>query len=432
MKELFYILLSIPVFFLYFNFPINYFRIKKSFITYQVSYYDCILINIVINLNLLLILSFFSINFKHIFIAQCLFSLFFIALYFKDYFFFLKKNYIYLLFIFLFLFFLFIKIAANPSLTWDGLHWFYKTQTFYQGGSIQNLNTLPMNYYPHLGTYLWAFFWKNAFIEVEYFGRFFYIFFYVLTIASAVNFLSKNFTDLEKIMFFFLIIILTLDFFLLGGYQDYLLFCLFYFYSRFFLFYKNDAEKKLSIFFLLFFSIQILLWTKQEGFFYSIFLFIIYFIHSKDIFSRKILSLIIIFVLFSLFYFIKVKFYGGIKFNHEIIHADLINLLNIDILIHKLFFITKYFFISFFKYPLWILIIISAYFLFNKKFLKDNIYFVSFALLSFALVYAIYLQTSMNIEWLIPVTLSRILFAFSGFYLLIVVYFLNSLKKNSI
>ena len=317
MKEIFYIILSIPIFFLYFSFPVNSFNAKNIISNYNFSYYDTILFNVIINLNLLLFCSFFKIHFHIIFAFQIFFSLFFFIFYLKDYLIFFKKNFIFLFLLIVFLLVYFIKIAANPSLTWDGLHWFYKAQTFYQDGSLKDLNSLPFSYYPHLGTYIWAFFWKNSFIDAEYFGRFFYIFFYMLTIASAVHCLNKNYSLLNKILVFIFIAVITSDFYLFGGYQEYLIFCLFYIFSRFFLFYKESNGSNLFTYLILIITTNLFLWVKQEGFFYFFILSFIFLFHSKFKINKNLFTVCLFGFFFFNLLFNKIKNFWRDQFQYK-------------------------------------------------------------------------------------------------------------------
>ena len=429
MIEIFYVILSIPIFFLYFSFPINCFNVKKIIPNFNISYYDTVLFNIIINLNLLLFFSFFAINLHIAFAFQILCSLCLGIFFLNKYLSCLKNNFIFLFFLIIFLLVYFTKIAANPVLTWDGAaHWFYKAQVFYQGGSLQDLHSLPFNYYPHLGSYIWAFFWKNSFADPEYFGRLFFVFFYLLTIASAVNCLNKNYSLLNKVLLFIFLVIVSSDFYLFAGYQEYLIFCLFYFFSRLFFLFKENKQNNLFIYIMLIITLNLFLWAKQEGFFYFFILSFIFLFHGENTFKKNLLAMAIISLFFLIFYLIKIKYFGGISFNTKIIHDDINNILNIKLLFSKFVFISKYYIISFFKYPLWICILISFCLLGKKIFLKKNIFVLSFAFLTFSLVYAVYFQTSTNHEFLIPVTLSRLLFGLSGFYLILVINFLNSIK----
>jgi len=429
MIEIFYIIFSIPIFFLYFSFPINCFNIKKIIPNFSISYYDTVLFNIIINLNLLLFCSFFAINLHVAFAFQMLCSLSLSIFFLNKYLSCLKNNFIFLFFLIVFLLVFFTKIAANPVLTWDAAsHWFYKAQVFYQGGSLQDLYSLPLNYYPHLGSYIWAFFWKNNFAGPEYFGRLFFVFFYLLTIASAVNCLNKNYSLLNKVLLFIFLVIVSSDFYLFAGYQEYLIFCLFFFFSRLFFLFKENKQNNLFIYTMLIITINLFLWTKQEGFFYFFILSFIFLFHGQNTLKKNLFAMAIISLFFLIFYLIKIKYLGGISFNTKIIHDDIYNILNTKLLFSKFVFISKYYIISFFKYPLWICILISFWLLGKKIFLKKNIFLLSFAFLTFSLVYAVYFQTATNYEFLIPVTLSRLLFGLSGFYLMLVINTLNSIK----
>ena len=48
---------------------------------------------------------------------------------------------------------------------------------------------LGVDYYPHLGTYLWGF-WKNSLMSYEYFGRYIFVYAFLLTIFSICDYLK--------------------------------------------------------------------------------------------------------------------------------------------------------------------------------------------------------------------------------------------------
>ena len=76
------------------------------------------------------------------------------------------KDNIYLIVTFFIIFYAISTILIkNAHLEWDALsHWIIKVKIFYQGGSIENLKNIPFDYYPHLGSYIWAFFGKVVFL----------------------------------------------------------------------------------------------------------------------------------------------------------------------------------------------------------------------------------------------------------------------------
>ena len=433
MIELFSILFSAVIFFIIFSYPINIFNTSRFLKNNELSLFDCLLFNTVIHLNFLLLFSFFKFKLNQIFFVDLALGLCFIFFYKKSYYYYLKRNIQKLIFFITICFSLFILISYNPLLNWDGIaHWYLKARNFYQEGSYKDLYTLPYNYYPHLGSYVWAYFWKNSFLKLEYFGRFFFIFIFLVSIFSACEQLSSKYSNLQiKIITLFLIY-LTTNLFLFGGYQEYLLFFIFYVFARFYrisFFSKFNAINIFLIFLLL--SSNLILWTKQEGFFYYIILNLILIFHYQNNILKNKTYIILFFFFLSFFIYVKIYFLGSLKFNENIINHELINNFNIIILSKKILLISKYILISFLKYPIWITIIISSAVLtYEKKFFNKNKFLISFFILSFSLVFIIYLQTTMDLVWILPLTLSRLIFPFSGFFILIVIELFNKKKEN--
>ena len=82
----------------------------------------------------------------------------------------------------------FFSIANNFKLQWDAIaHWFWKTQNFYQNGNLTELSHLPYPFYPHLGNYLWANFWKLSLLNHEYLGRLYYSYIYIVGIFAVLQ-----------------------------------------------------------------------------------------------------------------------------------------------------------------------------------------------------------------------------------------------------
>lgn len=432
MIELFFILLSTLIFFVIFSYPINIFNNNFFLKNSKLSLFDCFLINIVIHLNFFLLFSFCKFNLKYIFFVDIALASSFIIYYRNNYYSYLKNNIHRLVFFVVAAFSLFILISYNPMLNWDGVaHWYLKARNFYQEGGYKDLYNLPYNYYPHLGPYVWSYFWKNSFLDLEYFGRFFFIFIFLVSIFSACDQLSPKFSNLQKNIITLFLIYLTTNLFLFGGYQEYLLFFIFYTFVRFFLIssLSNHFDRKIFLIFLLL-NANLILWTKQEGFFYYIILNLILIFHYKNNVIKNITYVILFFLFFSFFIYVKIYFLGSLKFNENIINHELINNLNILILLKKILLISKYILISFFKYPVWILIIISSAFLFYEgKFFNNNKFLISFFVLNIVLIFAIYLQTTMDLIWILPLTLSRLIFPFSGFFIFLIIEFFNK-KKN--
>ena len=430
MIEIFSIFISLFTFILISIFPINYFNNKNIFAGHKINFFDTLSINLILFLNLLLIFSFFSLDLRVIFLFYILICILFFLFNFNNYIFFFKKNKTYFFLFFLINFFLFLSIAQISILTWDGAaHWFFKAQNFYQGGEYKNLANLPMNYYPHLGSYVWAFFWKNSFLKIEYFGRFFFIFIFIVSIFSLGQQLNKNFSILEKLIITFFLIALSTNIFLFGGYQEYLIFFILFVFSRLFFLLQKNGQFSNFIMTLLLLTNNLLLWVKQEGFFYYIFLNLIFIFHLKNKFYYRFYYSVISLLFLLIFICIKIYFFGSFRFNENIIHPNLFDNYNVIILFNKIIMIMKYILISFFKYPIWIIIILSSIILFFKYNFFSKFYFLyTFAFLSFLLIFFIYIQTKEDLSWLLPLTLNRLIFPISGFYAFLIVQLLNKFK----
>jgi len=433
MIEIFYISLSIIIFPILFSYPLNIFNYKFFFSSSKFTFFDLVLFNIVIHLIVLLFFSFFLKDFFLIFVIDIILSLVFLIYYLKNYLVFLKKNLYLFIFYSILSFSFFVSIAFYPILSWDGaVHWVYKALNYYQGETYENLKNVPMNYYPHLGGFMWFYFWKNSFLQLEYFGRFFFSFIFLIAIFSLFEYLSERFKLSEKIILILIFSYLCKDNFLFGGYQEYFVFFLLYVFSRFFLFSKNsknNLEKNFLSFFLLCTSFLIL-WTKQEGFFYFFILNIIFLLHSDSLLRFKIFYFFLCALLISIFVLIKIYYFGQLNFNEDILRKELLSSFYPTILVQKFLLISKYIIISFIKFPIWIVIIASVIILYKKNYFKKNVFYLTYVFLIFSLLYLIYFHTNANIEELLPLTLSRLIFQSSGFLLPITLECINRMKNQ--
>jgi hypothetical protein len=182
------------------------------------------------------------------------------------------------------------------------------------------------------------------------------------------------------------------------------------------------------------------LWIKQEGFFYFIFLNAIFLIHYKSKIYFKFLYLFFSLILILLFLKIKIFFFNEVSFNENVKIYELYNTLTkliIDILysstfleiINKIYLIIKYILMSFIKYPIWIIIISSSIILSLKyKYFKNNFFFLSYFILHLVLIFLVYFKHN-DIDTLIPLTLSRLIFPITGFYIFLIIILLNKIKK---
>lgn len=111
------------------------------------------------------------------------------------------------------------------------------------------------------------------------------------------------------------------------------------------------------------------------------------------------------------------------------INSNFVDNLNPIILFQKIFLIIKYIMISFVKYPIWIIIISSSIILFFKYNFFEKFYFLyTFIFLTFTFIFSIFIYTPDDLNWLLPLTLSRLVFPISGFYIFLIIILLNKLK----
>jgi hypothetical protein len=433
MFEILQIFIQLFIFFLLTYFPINKFTLSRFSFDYIQNNYNAIFINIIFILSTFLLLSFFKLNLKLVFLPIFIINFFFFTYNFfniiKEIF--CRKNIeIKLAFIIVCSGF-FFNIAANPGLGWDGLaHWLPKANNFYLGKSYFEM---PHPQYPQLGSYLWAFFWKNSFIQKEYLGRLFLCYLYLISIFIIVSTFKEK-SNFKKLIFIFLLLLFTFDYdSKLPGYQEYLIFVLLVFCSKILLEINSRLEnsKNSFLYILLVITTILLPWVKNEGIFYSIFIAIVYFFINTESLIKKIIFLLII----STNIIIQVVFIKIILTTNQMLQFPLVydyivkNIFNIKELFFRFFYISFYIIRSSFQYPLilinFISIVISFKYLRNIKNIK--IFYVFFVL-NLIFVYGIYIVTTYPLLWHMQTSLSRLMLQTSGFYSFLIIDLIN--KKN--
>ena len=431
MIELIFIFLQLFIFLLIFSFPFNpkFLNQRLNSNIYYFSIFDTLMLNGVIIFNVLLVLSFLNLNLIFIFYFLISLSLIFLISNinsWKNYF---KYQKIEILIFCTICLVLFLNMAENLKFEWDGIaHWFFKTKSFYEGYGIENIKNLPASQYPHLGTYVWAFFWKNSFFEYEYFGRLIYIFFYILSIFVSVNLFKKR----NKFINFFTVIILlilTYDEFLFGGYQEYFLFSFGIIFSKIIIntLNKNPTNFEITILLL---TGNLFMWFKDEGLFYFVILIGLFTIYQKKkvgIFILPFFSLILIFSQYlTQQYLIEVY-----ALQESINKINFFQFFDLIFLFERILLISKYLSISIIKYPVWIVFVLSIILLkilnFNEKII--NFYFVKFILFG-VFLYLLYILHPQTSEFLLSVTLDRLLFQISGFFILPIIMFFHFFTSN--
>ena len=434
MNEILNIIFQLLIMIVIFSAPLNLITDKNIYkiqILNKQNLYIKLSINIFFHLNILLIFSFLQISLEKIFYILVFFSTVFNIFYLYDSKIKIDKNFfIYVIFILA----IFLKIAVEPKLEWDGLnHWLAKVNNFFNGTDIYNLKENGFAEYPHLGPYIWSFFWKNSISQYEYLGRLFYGFFYVTSLFCLIESFFK-----KKILFLIIIFfttILTYDHFLFGGYQEYLIFSSLIIISKiYYTLCLNIKKKVIYNYLLLIILSQFIIWFKDEALFYYILFFSIIIFKNNFKYKDKFLLFTIVLIFPIIQYILQFYLIGHYGFQAELIHSSLWENLKPNIFFYKFLLISKYIFISCIKYKLWIINIIAIlaiYKFFKKDFiiLKPYIYILA---LNIILIYGIYFQTPYDIEFLLKVTLDRLIFQVSGFYLIFPLILIKNLinKQN--
>ena len=399
------------------SFPLIQNNSKKSFIFNKFTNLEKISINLSIFLNILLILSFYKINLQYIFLTLLIFPLINFIYFHK------KLSFQNLAILFFFTFILSISISSNLKLEWDGAAtWIYKTINFFSGNSFSNLSEIPgMITYPHLGSYMWAFFWKNSFIDSEYVGRIFFVFSYCLSILLIVG-LSKNKLS-NKILFISGFTILTLDYYLFAGYQEFLVFSIlifiFYFYLRYFI-----QKQKIFLIPIVFF-INAIIWVKNEAIVFVLFFFLFVIFHhliekhkvKNAIFILGTFFIFVVFIKYFIFYknFNKMNLgMGDIVFQIN----SLKDIFQIDYFIERSSSIIMSIVVALIKCKVYLMFFLTLLFCLNNKNFKIFLPYMFFLFLKIILIFLIYYLTS-SPGWQLfqATTVDRLLFQTSGIYL---------------
>ena len=420
------------IFLIIFSFPFtpktvgSIFNIKFN----TIGLIDSHCLNIIIFCYFALIFSFLNIDLKIIFKIYFLLSLIFISFNFKNYSSYFKRSEIFIFLTFsLLVISIFFSLAQNLKLEWDGHHWLEKSLVFFNNYDIENLKYVKAHpEYPHLPSYLWAFFWKNSFLELEYFGRYFHVYFYVISIFFIFNSLNlkKNLITISLIIFFILI---TYEPYLLAGYQEYLIFSTFLIAARYISFIEFKKISNLKLVYLIIFILYLNCWFKDEGIIYFLIFtsILILFLNVSNI--SKINFFFLILGLLILQFFLQKYLIGIYDFPQKNSLSGVFSeIVNINILLTKLSKILLHCLIAFIKYPLWLIIFISIFFLSFSTKTNPNIKYLIICLsINMLFIFSIFF-TFKSFDFMLKVSLDRLLFQTSGFYIPLFLFFIRNFK----
>ena len=395
---------------------------------------------LVFNLFLLLILSFILRSGSNliyyfltiVFLINFLFLLkdLFVNYKFKN----LEINFIFLLLIFLFFIFS-IDLSNNLKLGWDAQnYWLAKKLVFTNGGDFFDLKNTPRDDYPYLGSFIWHIYSKFSLLGHEYFGRLFYLFLFLLSIFSTASIIKAK--AFEKIILIFILVFLIYKVELFNGYQEILNFSLLILLTKTFyeiLTEKLPLKKFNNKFIYLFILINSIIWIKSEStFLVIIFLFSIILIKEINFKIKIMMTLVFIFLLLNKFYIFSL-----IDLSHEIQKGN-----------YEYFKMSNFF--DFINFPRAILTLKYIFFysldnvifpitmvclLIMIKYDKKNIFILPFSLMfiiGFGFFMAAFLLTSFPLEWVLWVSLKRIIFETNGLYVILVPLFYDFLKRKKI
>jgi len=432
MIEIFNIISQLLIIFLLFNFPLNLKNIKKIKILYDLDFLEIISINLFIFLFVFLLISFFPMNFTYVILIILFLSL---ILNYNSLNYISKSisvnDYRFIFIILLSSLVLSVSIVSNLFLEWDGQVWINKAINFYENKSLFNLKILEIDIiknYPHLGSLLWGIFWKISIINNEVFGRIIYVFIYVLSIAITVRKLSYQWV--LQYIFFISFIFFTFDLYFFSGYQECLMFSMILILMNLFFRFQNKFD---NIFILLvslmFFNL--LSWVKNEGVVYFLIFIILTLYRVKNyriliVFS----SVTLILARYAILNEISSNETGLLSINLK----NYLNLLDLKQILLTLVLFFKYLIISFFKNTIWLFIIVL--FILSLIAKRNNLkifYFITFVsiffLLGIYLNYYVLERNNIKNEWFISVTLSRLTYHISAFYIPFIIIFINSFNK---
>jgi len=344
----------------------------------------------------------------------------------------LRINYIFVFLILLFFIFA-IDLSNNLRLGWDAQnYWLAKKLVFTNGGDFFDLKNTPRDDYPYLGSFVWHFYSKFSLLGYEYFGRLFYLFLFLLSIFSIASIIKTK--AFEKIILIFILVFLIYKVELFNGYQEILNFSLLILLTKIFyeiLTEKLPIKKFNNRFIYLFILINSIIWIKSEStFLVIIFLFSIILIKEINFKIKIMMTLVFIFLLLNKFYI-----FSFIDLSHEIQKGnyEYFKMSNFFDFINfpRALLTSKYIF--FYSLDNVIFPITMVCLLIMIKYDKKNIFILPFSLmfiLGFGFFMAAFLLSSFPLEWVLWVSLDRIIFETNGLYVILVPLFYDFLKRK--
>ena len=426
MTEIIEILIQILFTLFIISFPITLLKTDSKSKISAFSFIDKLSINLIFLINILFFASILNINSKYVLYLYVISIIFLYFFNFRKFNFkSIKLDYYFLVLLF-FIILISIDIAHELYFAMDvQSHWFLKALSFFQDQKLDNLKNFAFADYPHLGTYIWSFFWKFPLNSFEYLGRITYAFIYVLSIFSITECLKVNLY--EKIIFAILFIALTYNYELFSGTQDILIFSLILIIAKFayYFFEKKLVSNRLQLILILLGTANIILWVKNEGIFYALFLLFCIFITNNLILKNKIAlilgSLIIVSLRIFIYNFYNIELDPGVFEFEKSLNFEFL------LILEKIKIITFYLIIYLTQNPIYLLTMPVLIYITFKYPLKNITKFVIyFLILNFSFIYLTYLFMHSETELLARFSMKRVIFQTSGFYFLAIIILINN------
>ncbi len=410
--------------------PFNFY--KKEILGINFDQSSLIALNLIFNLNILLFFSLIPLKLSD---YSIFFILYLLIFFIKNYFFernilkFNNENYLTIFIFFIIFFILSIDIANKLNLGWDA-KWFWLIKSLYysQDNTFKELTEYIYNdYHPHLGSYIWAFFSNLTILNFEYFGRIFYLFLFIFVLFFITKKIFQN--DYKSSLISTILIIILYKYKYFSGLQEILIFSILIIISK--LIYDYILNRNLKELFIIFLSLNLILWIKAEGIAYFFIVVIcINFIKKLNLNHRIVFNAACFFII--IFKILIYNFFE-INLNNQPYYLDYLKNLNFEILINQFFNILIYlFYYSFDNIIFFISFIILL--LLNKNILQNE-YYKNISMcfvLNICFIFSAYIFRDMELVHSIRTTMDRIVFSSSGFYLFFIILYIKKLSSRFI
>ena len=174
-------------------------------------------------------------------------------------------------------------------------------------------------------------------------------------------------------------------------------------------------------------SSLVLIWTKDEGVFFLIFVLISLVVKFYK-FKRTVYiysSAVLFIIIFS--YFVEYKIKGSVEFQSPFDLNLVYSRLNIEYIVYFIFNLNFHLLIAFFKYPIIIICLLSFIICMKQKILdKDTmVSILSYLFLFYLFIISVYFSTPYTLMEMLPNSLDRIVLQFSGFIIFPLIKLLN-------